>query len=430
MAKKKVINYKPLVLLIAVFVLLAGVSAVGLFGQAPAATPTPAFTETQGATALLPTATLSATPTPSPTATPQQSIEIKLAGDILLHDTSRNSAKLENGGFDFNPYFSLIKENLAADLSICNIESPVDAYGGNQNLSGYPRFNIPREIITALKNAGFNMAVTNNNHALDKGYSGAMHTLDALAAEGLSQFGLYRSAQEYNTPKIVEVKGFKIGLISFTAGTNGHLADLSAAEQAYILRTINVNSDASVNQATQEVKALRQAGAEFIIVNLHWGTEYKDEPSAAQRSAALALCEAGADIIYGLHPHCVQPIEKKTLSDGRTAIIAYSLGNFFADQISLNKPENLTQHGAILNLTLTRGAEGLRLEASYTPTFVHRDILRAGSLYSYRIVPAGKYALAGTRPDLFDTQDKWNLCKQAWERVRRVAGEDLPALQG
>lgn len=438
--KNKKHNYRPLIALGAVLLILFAAVLVAWQGNFAQLFNPSATKATQGAslpaghTPPVTSSPANATPTPSPLPTQSPKVSVRLAGDILLHDTSRNSAKLADGSFDFNPYFELVKESLQADLSICNIESPVDAQGNDNGLKGYPRFNIPRAIIPALQNAGFNMAVTNNNHALDQGYKGLVNTLAALRDNKMDSFGTYDSKEAFNTHKIVDVKGMKIGLLSYTTGTNGLSAQLTEEQSAYALRFINPGSEASIERISGEIKALREAGAEYIIVNLHWGTEYADAPSANQKKAAKALCDAGADVIYGLHPHCVQPIEtyevKEESGRTRTAVIAYSLGNFMADQISLNKPGNKTQHGIILNLELERGADGLiTATPSYTPSFVHRDIIRMGSLYSYRIVPAGEYALAASRPSLFDSEEKWNLCKEAWTRTQSIAGSAIPAKQ-
>ena len=93
--------------------------------------------------------------TPSPTQQQETEILIQLMGDVLLHDTTTLRGGLQpDGTYDFNSYLDIISQSINGDLTIANIESPVDANGDGSGYSGYPRFNVPRAIVAALKNAG------------------------------------------------------------------------------------------------------------------------------------------------------------------------------------------------------------------------------------------------------------------------------------
>lgn len=444
MKRRRRTSKLPIVLLSAAIIVITAIALLnsGIFAPELNATYTPtvpAVTNTAPPTA---TGTIDLTPTPSPTATPTpkpapDEVTIKMVGDILLHQSTRGSAKLPDGTHDFNPYFELIKPNMQGDLVIANIESPIDAHGNGSGYSSYPRFNIPREIIPALKNIGVNLALTSNNHALDKGYTGLVNTKKALRELGLDHYGTFESQEEYDTYKILTVNNIKIGVLAYTDSTNGLLSSVEAPYRNYCIRAISLNSDADLEKMVREVKGIREAGAEFVIVSLHWGREYADEPNTRQRAIAQSLIEAGADVIMGNHSHCVQPITKKNIVvDGKEkpVVVAYSLGNFMADQMPLELRENLTQHSMILNITARRDVntgDVTIADASYTPTFIHRDTIDASkTLYKYKVLPAGKYALAESRPSIFETDEKWRLCKQAWERTQRIVGNAIPALPG
>lgn len=370
----------------------------------------------------------------SPTPTPYQETEIliQLMGDVLLHDTTTLRGGLQSDGtYDFNSYLDIISQSINGDLAIANIESPVDANGDGSGMSGYPRFNVPRAIVAALKNAGINLALTANNHALDKGYTGLKNTIAALKEMDMDYYGTFTSQEENDAYKIIDVKGIKIGLLAYTDSVNGLMSLIPEESQDYCINLIGLNSNSDLNRMKEDIKNIRAQGAEFVIVSLHWGREYKDEPTERQRTIAQNLIDSGADVIMGNHSHCVQPITKKEIEfEGKTktVVVAYSMGNFLADQMSLEKPENMTQHSFILNIGVKRAQDGsvYLSSATYTPTFTHRDSVGSG-VYSYKVLPAGKYANAQSRPEIFASDQKWNLCKQAWDRTRRIVGDMIEA---
>lgn len=429
-------GYGKLIALCAAAVLL--VTAAVLLTVLPASPPPSGPTQLNG------TPTFQATPSPAPGTQPTQTqtsvvpepqeILIQLMGDVLLHDsTTLRGALQQDGSYDFNSYLDVISQSIHGDLAIANIEAPIDAMGDGTGYSSYPRFNIPRSIITALKNAGINLALTANNHALDKGYSGLVNTTNSLKEEGLDYYGTFTSKEEKDTYKIIDVKGIKIGLLAYTDSVNGLMSLVPEQNRDFCINLIGLNSNNDLNEMIEDVKNIRQQGAEFVIVSLHWGSEYKDEPNTRQRTVAQKLIDNGADVIMGNHSHCVQPITKKEIEfEGKTktVVVAYSMGNFLADQMKLEKPENITQHSFILNINVKRGEDGSVYldDASYIPTFTHRDSVGSG-VYSYKVLPAGKYANAQTRPDIFASDEKWNLCKQAWNRTRRIAGDMLKAAE-
>lgn len=427
-------GYSKLIALCAVAVVL--VTAAVLLTVLPSRSPSP----TQLAGTPSPTAGAVQTPSPDATETVQASptpyeepeILIQLMGDVLLHDTTTIRGGLQSDGtYDFSSYLDIISQSINGDLAIANIEAPVDANGDGSGISGYPRFNVPRAIVTALKNAGVNLALTANNHALDKGYTGLKNTIAALEAEGMDHYGTFTSQEEHDTYKIIDVKGIKVGLLAYTDSVNGLMSLIPEENQDYCINLIGLNSNSDLNRMEEDVKNIREQGAEFVIVSLHWGREYTNAPTERQRAIAQSLLDSGADVIMGNHSHCVQPITKKEIEfEGKTktVVVAYSMGNFLADQMSLEKDENMTQHSFILNLNVKRAQDGTvyLADATYTPTFTHRDSVGSG-VYAYKVLPAGKYANAQSRPDIFASDEKWALCKQAWERTQRIVGDMIEA---
>ena len=108
-----------------------------------------------------------------------------------------------------------------------------------------------------------------------------------------------------------------------------------------------------------DVKALRQAGAEIIIANMHWGEEYRLQPVASEKSTADYLTSLGVDVIMGSHPHVVQPVEtrRNPLTD-RPVQIIYSLGNFISNQQDTN-----SRGGLMVKLRLRRHDGGVTVSS-------------------------------------------------------------------
>jgi poly-gamma-glutamate synthesis protein (capsule biosynthesis protein) len=205
----------------------------------------------------------------------------------------------------------------AADLAICHLETPVGPPAGP--FSGYPRFSVPPQVVDALRDSGFDTCSTASNHTLDAGEAGAYRTLDVLDAAGLRHAGSHRSAVEQQTVTLLGVGGARVAHLSYTFGLNGLPRP---AGKAWIANLID--PDAILGEA----RRARSAGADIVIVSLHWGNEYNHNPSPAQVSLARRLLAAPEiDLILGSHSHVVQPFEE---TNGEWVV--YGMGNFIARQ--------------------------------------------------------------------------------------------------
>ena len=364
-------------------------------------------------------------------------VKIQMAGDILLHTTITGSAQTGENTYQFTQFFDTIKPYFDGDLKICNMESPVDVKGGNQQITSYPTFNVPHEILEGLKYIGFNTLNTANNHAFDKGFSGLTATRQNILAAGFQMTGTNENQEQYDEYLIQEFHGIKIGIISYSDSDNG----ISIPEQhrGYAMRKFSSNNTDDVPAMIEDIKRCKEAGAEFVIMSLHWGAEYVDSPTTQQKQIARMLVDGGADIIMGSHSHCVQPIEKrKTTIDGveKEALIIYSMGNFFADQIALDRPK--TQDSMVVNVTIARNPETKRVEiisSNYMPTitFRYRDpdmtVFKSSTpKRNYQILPLGKSAQE--RPFYCKTDSEYTAIKTAWERVQKVVGNEIEVYAG
>lgn len=290
-------------------------------------------------------------------------VHLAAIGDAMCHSQNFKDAYHSNTNtYDFSHMFTNVKEQITqADIAIGNLET---TFAGEQRkYSGYPTFNTPDALGTALKEIGIDVLTTANNHSLDKGYSGVTRTLDVLDEIGISHTGTYRSEEEQNKILTKDVKGIRFAFLSFTYGTNG-IPVPSGKEYC-----INIIDKELIKKQIEQAKAEK---VDVICVSMHWGDEYKTSQNKTQEELANFLFENGVDIILGSHPHVLEPMEKRTitLADGTTkdGFVIYSLGNF----ISAQKAEN-TRNTIILDLQITKNKEGkISIDkVEYTPLYVY-----------------------------------------------------------
>jgi poly-gamma-glutamate synthesis protein (capsule biosynthesis protein) len=246
------------------------------------------------------------------------------AGDELLHpqvwaQAEKDAKALGGTGLDFDPIFADVKPEIsAASLAICHMETPLAPAKGP--FEGYPRFTVPPQITTTLHDIGYDTCSTASNHTLDQGTAGIKRTLDALDAAGVKHTGSYRTKAASVVPDIVEVTPngggapAKVAQLSYTFGFNG----LSRpAGEAWVA---NETAPAAILAAAHIAK---NAGAEVVVLSIHWGVEYSHTPNAEQKALARRLLASpDIDLILGCHEHVVQPIERIS---GKWVV--YGMGN-------------------------------------------------------------------------------------------------------
>jgi len=246
-------------------------------------------------------------------------------GDNLYHDALfRPNAE---GIRDFTPYYAPIKPLVErADIAFVNQETVFA--GEAAGFSGYPRFNTPFEAGLALIDAGFTVVSHANNHAMDKGESGVNSTMDYWDQHPeITVLGVHRSQDARDKAAVVEINGVKVGFLSYTYGTNGLPVP---AKRPYLVSLI----DTEVME--KEIGALR-ANCDFLVVSMHWGTEYEHTPNARQKELAAFLASLDVDLVIGHHPHVLQPLEVLPRQDGGLTLVVYSLGNFLSAQRNNNR---------------------------------------------------------------------------------------------
>lgn len=288
------------------------------------------------------------------------SIKMTVIGDIMCHNTQYIDAQKDSNTYDFSYVFSEIKDKLTNnDICIGNLETTFA--GSKVGYTSYPTFNTPEVLGQNLKDVGIDVLSTANNHCLDKGYKGIESTINFLDSFGLDHMGTYKSEEEQNKVLIKDVKGIKIAFLSYTYGTNGiHIPK----DKPYSVNLIDKDL------ILKHINYAKEQGVDLICANMHWGIEYKLSPNNEQKDLSDYLFKNGIDIIFGSHPHVLEPMEIRNVTtnqgENKQCFVIYSLGNFISGQVKEN-----TKNSIILDLSLTKHTEGYISidKVEYTPIY-------------------------------------------------------------
>ena len=285
-------------------------------------------------------------------------LRLVFAGDVMGHGMQITGAWRDGGDtcYNYHPAFQWVKEYISdADIAVANLEVTL----AGAPYTGFPRFSSHRSLADALQDTGFDVLLTANNHVLDRGKQGMERTLDVLDSIGMTHTGTFRDYAEWEThyPLMVEKNNFRLAILNYTYSTNN-----IPVEKPNVVNYID-----TVRMAADLAKA-QQLKPDYTIVCIHWGEEYKNKENATQRRIAAFLARNGCNLVVGSHPHVVQPLAKFPVSDGDTAIVAYSLGNFIS-----NQRDRFRDGGISLELTLTKTDSTVTVQSiGYEPFWVYR----------------------------------------------------------
>ncbi|KMS76350.1 lipoprotein [Streptomyces viridochromogenes] len=229
------------------------------------------------------------------------------SGDVLPHTSIIERARFDSGGtgYDFRPMFAGVKSVVSrADLALCHMET---VYGEKGKYSGYPLFKSPPEVAEGLAATGYDGCSTASDHSLDDGAAGILRTLSALDEAKVRHAGTARTQEEARTVTVLRAGPAKVAHLAYTYGVNGTPLP---PDQPWAVNLIDEN------KIRADARAARKAGADVVVVSLHWGTEWQDAPDDDQVSLARGLTAARTggrpdiDLILGTHAHVPQAYEK------------------------------------------------------------------------------------------------------------------------
>ncbi len=259
---------------------------------------------------------------PPPVEPISSSIRMHFVGDIMAH---RPNFSMQRYAHIYEDIVAVIKDS---DLNFANLEFVIDP---DRELSSYPTFNVHPDYVHAAIDAGFTIFSVANNHTTDFGVDGVRATQESItrilqkSERELTFSGTRESPGTDYELEIIKIEDFRIG---FTALT-GLLNDWDGRE---LVQFAFYNRD---REAFLEWIAEIHQKVDFLIVSYHDGIEYVLQPSPRKQEFMRRMAHAGADIVWGHHPHVLQPVEKLFVERKDTltqALILYSSGNFISGQ--------------------------------------------------------------------------------------------------
>lgn len=280
----------------------------------------------------------------------------------MCHSPQYEYAKVGKDSYDFNPVFRYVSDYLSAsDFTFGNLET-VTA-GKKANYSGYPMFNSPVELLDALKNAGFDLLTTSNNHSLDRGEFGIKQTISELTSRSINYNGTFADKKDRDSIRIFDIKGISIAFLAYSYGTNGNPIPKG---KDYLINLIDYDL---IHRDIEKAKTLKP---DLVLIHYHFGEEYQRQPNDFQKEVVDSTIKMGADIIIGGHPHVLQPFQfiKSQHSVLDSVFVAYSLGNFIS-----NQRKRYTDAGGILTLHITKNFSTSTIkisEVEFIPTWVFK----------------------------------------------------------
>ena len=282
-------------------------------------------------------------------------VTLLFAGDLMQHQGQINAARLPDGTYDYTDCFALVKDEISRyDIAVANLEVTLPG----PPYAGYPQFRCPDAFLEAAWQAGFDVMLTANNHCCDSRQKGLERTIHVLDSLGVTHLGTYVDAatRAKNYPLIIERNGIRIAMLNYTYDTNG----------------IPVTKPNEVNlidkqQIAADIARAKQLQPDVIIANMHWGIEYVLTPDKQLRDLADWLLAQGVDHIIGGHPHVVQPVEVRTDAQGKSHLVAWSLGNYIS-----NMTKDNTEVGLMVRMELQKDSLTRMTDCGYTITFCSR----------------------------------------------------------
>lgn len=335
-------------------------------------------------------------------------VDLLFVGDAMQHQAQLDQALSEGHGaaYDYSDCFTLIAPQVtAADYAVVNLEVPL---GGGPRYSGYPCFSAPDSFAEALRDAGFDLFLTANNHCLDSGMKAARRTLTALDSLGVDHCGTFAdpAQRDRQAPLLKDIHGIRFAFLNYTYGTNG----IPARDG------MEVSLTTDRERMRREIQRARSLGAEIVVVACHWGVEYVLLENANQRSLADFLVDCGADLIIGGHPHVIQPMKVvRNEKEQKDVLVVYSLGNFISNMKTAD-----TRGGAMVKVRVERDSQGrARFKSAQWDTLFSAKPEGKGS--NFKVYPSSE---AGKIPA--SQQGHWQLFNRAATRIFDQHNQGVP----
>ena len=275
-------------------------------------------------------------------------ISFVLFGDNLIHEQIYLYSLHKNeGNFDFLFENRDIIDIIAkSDIAVINQETPLT--DEPSRYSGYPRFGTPVGVGEAISDAGFDIVTCATNHMMDQGVAGVNFTKEFFDACNIVCIGIQsEDEEEYRPYEIIVRGGIRFGLLNYTYGINGNQIPENRTHMVHLL-----DDEEQIRADLAKAKA----ETDFVLVFVHWGTEYEQQPDEFQKKWTQVFLESMADVVVGTHPHTLQPYEMLRGEDGHEMLVYYSVGNYISAQT-----EQSCVKGGMAQFTVSFVQEGYKI---------------------------------------------------------------------
>ncbi|MBE6975680.1 MAG: CapA family protein [Ruminococcaceae bacterium] len=350
------------------------------------------------------------TTVPTPPIVLESTATLAATGDILMHKPVINTGYISEDVYDFSSIFTYFSSYVtAADYTVANLETTLAGSDNGYEYKGYPDFNCPDGIVTSMKNAGFDMLLTANNHSYDTQTIGLRRTQQVITDIGLAHLGTKPTA---DTPNylIADINGIRIGMLCYTYEEHKKNEDDPNYKYPYEEKALNripltksdaplINSfdydylDLFYGEMQENIALMEEAGTDAVVLFIHWGEENFTTQNATQSAMAQELCDLGIDVIIGGHPHVVQPVEllTSTTNSSHKTVCLYSMGNAVSNQrrTEAGIPDSgHTEDGVLFSVTFSKYSDGtvILTDTSLLPLWVDRRYNAQGRR-EYPILP-------------------------------------------
>ncbi len=302
-------------------------------------------------------------------------------GDCSIGDATQSRSRktsltnvIADNGMDY-PFSTGAEYFLADDGTFANLEV---CFTTQAKLRSTRVFNLlaPPEYAQCLNEGGIDVVNTVNNHALDFKNAGYTDTMNSLDAANVNHFGTLRPDKEgFDHITTHEANGIKIGFVGFSYPQN---SDIKRIQE-------------------RVTKLRKEEGCNFVVVSLHWGRETHLTPNAGQFPYAKQVIDAGADMVWGHHPHVLQPIY---FYKGKP--ILFSTGNYIFGTMG-----NADRSSGIFQLTVSLNGDGeghvdsihvVPLRTNSSPTYVPDVLTETEDMQACWRKLIGKKEMSGCVP--------------------------------
>ena len=331
-----------------------------------------------------------------------KTVRVVANGDILCHDALYYTAKKGDESYDFNQFFEYVKPWIEeADLAIGDFEGTIS---DKHPLAGYPLFNTPNEIADTIKDLGYDVVDLAHNHILDSGLYGVEYTAKAFKDRGLDVVGVHVDKKcSEDRVLIKEVNGIKIAILAYSYGYNGMDANLTREERN------NYLADLDEEKMKEEIQRAEKE-AYVIIVMPQMGIEYELRSIEEQKVLYRKMIDWGADVIFGGHPHVVEPAEVLE-KDGDKKFIIYSMGNFISNQRMERMDNKWPERGLLMDVTFEKSNDKTIIKTVKAhPTLVYSKLngrcINSIALYDYKVMILEDFIVGGKHRDKLDEKMK------------------------